>query len=168
MQDLIGNGFRGTEGRILMQQEGGEGHALHGGGSTRSAGEDVSTLTLGGNMFLYQNGEMWNSTMSVQYALAPNGPNDGGFCCIAGERDHARSHTYDNTCQPAHFDQTNQLAVRVWYRIALMHRLTQIELRMPERAARLCYRHARTCAASTGAWRHAAVYRGANVSCTAA
>lgn len=69
-----------------MQQEGGEGHALHGGGTTRSAGEDVSTLTLGGNMFLYQNGEMWNTTMSVQYALAPNGDGDGGFCCIAGER----------------------------------------------------------------------------------
>ena len=41
MQDLIGNGFKGTEGRILMQQEGGEGHALHGGGTTRSAGEDL-------------------------------------------------------------------------------------------------------------------------------
>jgi ectoine hydroxylase-related dioxygenase (phytanoyl-CoA dioxygenase family) len=43
-----------------------------------------STLTLGGNMFLYQNGEMWNSVMSVQYALTPIGPNDGGFCCIPG------------------------------------------------------------------------------------
>ena len=89
MQDLIGNGFRGTEGRILMQQEGGEGHALHGGGTTRSAGEDVSTLTLGGNMFLFQNGEIWNTTMSVQYALASNGPNDGGFCCISGKHGHS-------------------------------------------------------------------------------
>lgn len=88
MQDLIGNGFRGTEGRILVQKEGGEGHALHGGGTTRSAGEDISTLTLGGNMFLFQNGEMWNTTMSVQYALASNGPNDGGFCCISGEHGH--------------------------------------------------------------------------------
>ena len=74
-----------------MQQEGGEGHALHGGGTTRSAGEDVSTLTLGGNMFLFQNGEIWNTTMSVQYALASNGPNDGCFCCISGKHGHSQN-----------------------------------------------------------------------------
>lgn len=84
MQDLIGNGFRGTEGRILMQQHGGEGHALHGGGTTRDLGEADSTLTLGGNMSLYQNGQLWNSTMSVQYALCDIGAGDGGFCAIPG------------------------------------------------------------------------------------
>ena len=84
MQDTIGNGFRGTEGRILMQQRGGEGHALHGGGTSRSATEEHTTLTLGGNMSLFQNGELWNSVMSVQFALSPCGEGDGGFCAIPG------------------------------------------------------------------------------------
>ena len=84
MQDMIGNGFRGTEGRILMQTQGGEGHALHGGGTSRSATEEHTTLTLGGNMSLFQNGELWNSVMSVQFALAPCGEGDGGFCAIPG------------------------------------------------------------------------------------
>jgi len=84
MQDLIGNGFSGTEGRILMQQNGGEGHALHGGGSTRDLGEADTTLTLGGNMSLFQNGQLWNSVMSVQYALCDINAGDGGVCAIPG------------------------------------------------------------------------------------
>ena len=69
MQDLIGNGFCGSEGRVLLTQTGAEGHALHSGGTTRDADEEASTLSLGGNMSLYHNGRLWNTVMSCQYAL---------------------------------------------------------------------------------------------------
>ena len=35
-------------------------------------------------MSLHQNGQLWNSIMSVQFALADVAPGDGGFCCIPG------------------------------------------------------------------------------------
>jgi hypothetical protein len=33
-------------------------------------------------------GQLWNSVMSVQFALAEVAPGDGGFCCIPGPPAH--------------------------------------------------------------------------------
>jgi hypothetical protein len=84
MHGLIGVGFRGTEGRVLLTSEGAEGHALHSGGTTRDASEEDSTLALGGHMSLCQNGKLWNAVVSVQYALSAVHAGDGGFCVIPG------------------------------------------------------------------------------------
>ena len=110
---------------MLLMQTGAEGHALHGGGSTRDGDEEASTMTLGGHMYLNSGGDrsnhiwatqlllcvalllllllhymfplptsaltacagagkMWNTLLSVQYALTPVGPDDGGFVAVPG------------------------------------------------------------------------------------
>eukprot|EP01052_Picozoa_sp_SAG31_P007373 SAG31_NODE_351_length_17237_cov_7.010445_17_plen_290_part_00 len=84
MQDLLGLGFRGTDGRILLTASGAEGHALHSGGTTRDADEEASTLGLGGHMYLCQNGRIWNTMMSVQFALSDVRLGDGGFAALPG------------------------------------------------------------------------------------
>lgn len=79
LTELLGIGFRLDHSPLMIAQEqGSEGHTLHGGAVTES-GEPAWPLR-----YSFSHGKMRNELLTVCMQLRDAGPGDGGFCVVPG------------------------------------------------------------------------------------
>eukprot|EP00930_Biecheleria_cincta_P075984 TRINITY_DN63189_c0_g1_i1.p1 TRINITY_DN63189_c0_g1~~TRINITY_DN63189_c0_g1_i1.p1 ORF type:complete len:377 (+),score=58.68 TRINITY_DN63189_c0_g1_i1:27-1133(+) len=79
LTELLGVGYRLDHSPLLLvQEQGAEGHTLHGGAVTES-GEPAWPL-----MYSFSHGQMRNQLLTVCMQLRDAGPEDGGFCVVPG------------------------------------------------------------------------------------
>jgi len=74
LTELVGPAFRLDHAYGIFSRGRTAPHALHNGGTPFDPTQ----------MYLWRDGQMYNSMVVVQFALTPVGPGDGGFCCIPG------------------------------------------------------------------------------------
>jgi ectoine hydroxylase-related dioxygenase (phytanoyl-CoA dioxygenase family) len=76
LHEIVGVGFRMDHNPgLLMMNEGGEGHTLHG---SSGPGFDPTQY------YIFKDGRMHNGLIVVAWQLADAGPGDGGLCVVPG------------------------------------------------------------------------------------
>eukprot|EP00592_Proboscia_alata_P000779 CAMPEP_0194368600 /NCGR_PEP_ID=MMETSP0174-20130528/16793_1 /TAXON_ID=216777 /ORGANISM="Proboscia alata, Strain PI-D3" /LENGTH=385 /DNA_ID=CAMNT_0039145013 /DNA_START=101 /DNA_END=1258 /DNA_ORIENTATION=- len=102
LNELLGVGYRLDHSPLLIAQEqGSEGHTLHGGAITE-AGEPAWPLA-----YEFRHGRMRNQLLTVCLQLTPANAGDGGFCAVPG------SHKSNYSIPPALADLADEELAQV-------------------------------------------------------